>query len=143
MITLEIRSKTKEWKELSYFEQSLYSKFWSNGCGWKWIIIKPPYNIFFKASCHPHDYNYTRGWNLKAKNIADKGLLKYMKQDINDSDLKCPKKGLLLIWAYLYFLAVSIFWFVFFSFGKKKNIVITIKKKEYMDFISKSMWRIW
>ena len=32
-----------------------------NGCGGKGGFVKPPYRIFFNASCNHHDYGFWKG----------------------------------------------------------------------------------
>ena len=97
----------------------------SNGCGGKGSKFKPPYRLFFEASCDIHDINYYIGITSKDRKDADKGLLKYMKRDVTRIfKWYNPKRYYYLIWCYLYYLTVRLFG------GKNFNYTRVITKKD-------------
>lgn len=95
----------------------LKNKWEINGCGGKWSFIKPPYSSFFIASCEIHDYNYFKGWNEEDRKYADKWFLKYMLIDINMYK-DWYKRVYFILWAYMYYIAVRIFWKKYFNYNK-------------------------
>lgn len=113
----------KSWNNLSKKKQIEYAKK-SNWCWWqnKYIKIlnkiKPPGKIFFKASCIAHDWWYEQWWNIIDKIIIDFWFLKYMSIDIKNHKSNVIVKIYYFILAIVYYIAVSIFWIIYFNFKK-------------------------
>lgn len=111
----------------------------SNGCGSKnkpfgWI--KPPYRIFFEASCDIHDVNYWIGVTKQDRKKADKGFLKYMKKDCKlFFKWYNVKRYYYLLWARLYYIGVRIGGGKSFNYSVKKTQedINNIKKKNGRD----------
>jgi len=87
---------------------------WSEKGKWKWL--KPPFHIFFNASCRKHDDLYNKWWNEIDREIADYYFLLYMLED-------CKKQPLFLsffysVWAYIYYAWVRIGWKESFNYNK-------------------------
>lgn len=94
----------------------------SNGCGAKKFTIRPPYHLFFEASCHIHDINYWIGGDKKDRKKADKGFYKYMKSDVSKFySWYNPKRWYFKAWCWIYYLAVRWFGGFCFNFGEKKT----------------------
>jgi len=108
-----------EWKDLSEYEQIIWLHSWeANGCWAKGSFLRPPYWIFFAASCNIHDYWYNRGVNEEDRKQADKGLIKYMKKDVKR--LPPLKHPYYYMWCYLYYFALRMFWKKAFYANKPK-----------------------
>ena len=98
-----------EWKYLSEQEQQVWLESWEpNWCGTKGGRFKPPYHIFFEASCNIHDYSYKYWDNEKDRKKADLWLLKYMCKDVR----RLPKyrRPYYYMWCIIYYVALRIFW---------------------------------
>lgn len=52
-----------------------------NGCGGKGSWFKPPYKIFFHASCNIHDLSYYIGWDEERRKECDLGFFDAMCRD--------------------------------------------------------------
>lgn len=119
-----------EWKYLSPEEQQKWLDSWEpNGCWAKGGWFKPPYHIFFEASCNIHDYWYKYWENEDDRLQADLWLLKYMCEDVRK--LKWYKQPKMYIWCILYYFALRIFWKKAFY----KNKLLSMKKeKDILQF---------
>jgi hypothetical protein len=91
------------------------SEFKPNGCGPKGGIIRPPYSVFFEASCNRHDLSYHKGGSSKDRLRADKGFYHAM---LRDCDRASPaiKRAYYRSWSLAYYMAVRSFGWMFFSF---------------------------
>ena len=78
-----------------------------NGCGAKTSILKPPYAIFFEASCNYHDVGYSRGGTEEDRFYDDVGFLNALLKDCNKVPNKI-KRMWYISWSYAYFLAVRL-----------------------------------
>lgn len=106
------------WKELTPEEQQAWHISWeANWCWAKGSFIRPPYWIFFKASCDIHDWGYKNWKDEKDRKEVDKWFLKYMLQDVRR--LPFYKRPKYYVWAHLYYYAVRIFWKNAFYANKK------------------------
>lgn len=85
-----------------------------NWCWGKWSFFKPPYSIFFEASCNIHDKNYSIWWNKTDRRKADLWLLKYMWRDVRK--LPLYKRPYFYIWCGLYYFAVRLFGWNYFNY---------------------------
>lgn len=110
----------KSWNELSTKEQNKFLKSWKpNGCWAKGSWLRPPYWIFFAASCCIHDWWYTFWENEDDRKQADIGLLKYMKKDVQKIE-NPPTRAYYYVWCYLYYFALRMFWEKAFYANKQK-----------------------
>lgn len=111
-------------------------KLWWNGCGWEWWKIRPPHSKFFYNVCLKHDNDYEKWWTLKDKLKAD---LVFLINLIKCSFIKWKYRfPFLLIWAFIYYIAVSIWWFKYFNFKTNEfySWMIWIWEKE-------TDWKFW
>ena len=97
-----------KWVDLTEKKKQLWLSSWKpNGCWAKGGWLKPPYAMFFEASCNIHDWSYEYGKNESDRKEADEGLLKYMKQDVKK--IECTIKRIYYYsWCYLYYFALRI-----------------------------------
>jgi hypothetical protein len=93
-----------------------------NGCGREGWKIKPPYAIFYEASCNWHDFNYWKGGDEVDRLYYDKGFYKAMKRDV--ARLPWYNIPIYSLWAWIYYRSVR-----FggddeksFHYGKKRNL---------------------
>lgn len=77
----------------------------TNGCGASKSWFRPPYGIFFKASCNKHDIYYGLGGNEIDRLRADIFFLMYM--IVDTWAINCRfKRFYYQFWAFLYFIGV-------------------------------------
>lgn len=108
-----------KWKYLSEEEQKAWLKSGEpNWCGAKGGWFKPPYHIFFEASCNIHDYWYKYWENELDKLLIDLWLLKYMWKDVRR--LPLYKRPWYYIWCIIYYLGLRVAWKKAFYKNKKK-----------------------
>ncbi len=87
----------------------------TNGCGADKSWFRPPYGIFFKASCNKHDIGYGLGGNESDRLRCDIMFLMYM--IIDTWTIKNKIKRLYYqIWSGLYFLGVRFRGFKHFNY---------------------------
>ena len=77
----------------------------TNGCGADKSWFRPPYGIFFNASCNKHDLGYGAGGTEEDRLSEDIDFLKNMIIDTWEIKNRL-KRGYYQIWAGLYFLGV-------------------------------------
>ncbi len=109
----------KHHSEITHEEWSFLKKEWIvNWCGGKWSFIRPPYKIFFIASCNKHDLWYYIGWDEKRRKECDIWFLQAMFRD-------AEKKWILEFYyksrALLFYIAVRIFWSKYFNYTWKND----------------------
>lgn len=77
-----------------------------NGCGGEGSWIRPPYRIFFEASCNKHDKSYEEGGNAARRLECDTKFFAMMMKDT------WKKKGIKRLyyqcWAIIYYLGVRL-----------------------------------
>jgi len=115
-IKMETQTKIKIPYELLTLEQK---KEICNGCGGKGSWIKPPFKLFYKASCNHHDYGYWMGVTEKERILCDNALLKHMRKDCKR--VSWFKYLLFRPWCEAYYLAVRFAGSDYFYYGKKKR----------------------
>lgn len=77
----------------------------TNGCGADKSWFRPPYGIFFEASCNKHDLGYGKGGDEKRRLHCDTMFLKYMILDTWRIKNRL-KRYYYQIWTHLYFWGV-------------------------------------
>lgn len=107
-------SKNPHIKNLTHFLheekkafKNQFLKSSSEGCGVKGGI-KPPYHLFFKASCHKHDELYQKGGTRFDRWLSDVVFYNLMRYDVKRAGFSWIKRQYFLIWCKIYFLSVRI-----------------------------------
>jgi hypothetical protein len=77
----------------------------TNGCGASKSWFRPPYGIFFKASCNNHDIGYEKGGTEEDRLRCDIDFLRDMIIDTWEIKNRI-KRCYYQVWAGLYFLGV-------------------------------------
>ena len=85
-----------------------------NGCGGKGSWIRPPYAIFFEASCDQHDYGYYVGGTEKDRKTRDLKFYQAMKKDC--STLSWFNKIKYYPWCWIYYLGVRFYGKKYFNY---------------------------
>lgn len=99
----------------------------TNGCGANSGVFKnfkPPYHLFFKASCNLHDEGYNKGGTERDRWYADNRFWLAMRLDIYKSVKNPFLRQYYFMWCRIYYIAVRLF-------GKKQfnyNGPLTSKK---------------
>lgn len=88
-----------------------------NGCGGKGSKIRPPYGVFFKASCNKHDEGYFMGGDKIRRMECDSRFFSAMLEDTMRIE-KWYKRTYYQSWAFIYFFAVRLFGKKFFNYKK-------------------------
>ena len=91
------------------------------GCGPGKVAFFIP-QFIFKASCVQHDFYYNRGGYLFEKIEADLFFYAFMLSDINQSNFHWLRKTFYLICASVYFLLVSTFGLLGFTWGRYRTL---------------------
>lgn len=95
-----------------------------NGCGADggiWKGFKPPYHMFFKASCNRHDEGYATGGDKHRRWYCDVRFLIEMLYDIRNRKRGWWQRNYYYLWARIYFLAVRLFAKNRFNYEKGNN----------------------
>lgn len=90
-----------------------------NGCGGKGSRFRPPYHLFFKASCDKHDEGYFIGGTSLDRWYADQRFYLAMRYDVKRKIKNYFLRQYYLIWCKIYYFAVRCFGAKHFSFRKK------------------------
>ena len=105
----------KNYKDITKEEWAELKKWWViNWCWPKGWFIKPPYAIFFKASCDFHDLSYYNWWTEEDRLRADKWFLRNMMIDCEKE--RWLRRYYFFIWTYVYYFAVRLFWKKYFNY---------------------------
>ena len=98
-----------------------------NGCGGKGGYVVPPYASVFKNECDQHDFNYFLGYRWYHRCKADYQLFKAMLTKIWGNGflyydkLRHHKKMYYSLWAFLYYISVSLVGWKFFNYGSAEQ----------------------
>lgn len=91
-----------------------------NGCGSNsgpFKGFKPPYHLFFKASCDKHDACYNKGGTELDRWLCDVNFYNAMRYDVKRSCKVWYVRQYYLLWCKIYFLAVRLFGKKSFNFA--------------------------
>lgn len=114
MTKKQYKRQAIHWGELKKKDKILIEK--KGKCGATFLMIP---QFCFKASCSQHDFYYRRGGNLADKMRADIQFYSAMLFDC--TELIWYKMIFLFTMATIYFIMVSVFGILFFTFGKYKT----------------------
>lgn len=104
----------KHYSEITEDERIQMELDWVvNWCWGKGSFIKPPYKIFFKASCNIHDLSYVIWGDEERRKECDLWFLGAMCRDAEKTKFSRYYKARAL----LYFFAVRIFWKKYFNYN--------------------------
>lgn len=109
-----------------------------NGCGGKGSKIRPPYSVFFKASCNKHDEGYCIGGTELDRWYIDNRFLLSMKYDIKRLNMMWVKERYYMCWAMLYYYAVRLFGKKYFNFKNQKTTTINSTVSTDTDYFASS-----
>lgn len=101
-------------------ENSVLNDHEINGCGGKGSRIRPPYRLFFKASCDKHDIGYDIGGDKIDRWYCDVSFYNAMRYDVKKAKPNYFQRQYFLIWCKIYFISVRLFGAKYFNF-KNKN----------------------
>lgn len=90
-----------------------------NGCGGKGSHFRPPYHLFFKASCDKHDEGYFIGGTKLDRWYADQRFYLAMRYDVKRKVKSYFLRQYYLIWCKIYYFAVRCFGAKYFNFRKR------------------------
>ena len=92
----------------------------TNGCGAAKSWLRPPYGIFFKASCDKHDVYYNKGGSEIDRLKADIFFFMFMIVDTWKIE-KRPKRFYYQLWSFIYFIGVRYRGHEHFTYKNKTN----------------------
>ena len=124
------RSTRVSWDDLNDEQKQYFEENIANGCGpqeyprIRKFLKKYYYGKLLRAHCIQHDYNYLRRGGLGDKIRADWDMFRFSMIDA----LEANDFGLMFA-SFVYFIAVSIFGFMFFHFGPYKTIEEILQTK--------------